>query len=59
MFNKGYAVFGALVLILYAVVGVTGWEFAAAPREKMPPGARHGPGGHSSSSWHSGFRGGK
>ena len=59
MLNRGYAVFGALVLILYAVMGLTGWEMATPPREKMPPGARHASGGHSTSFWHSGFRGGK
>jgi hypothetical protein len=60
MLNKGYLVFGILVLVLYAVVGVTGWEWATPPRERLSPDVRHGPGGHqSSSSWHSGFRGGK
>lgn len=60
MLNKGYLVFGAIILVLYGVVGLTGWEFATPPRQRLSPDVRHTSGGHhSSSSGYSGFRGGK
>lgn len=59
MFNRIYLGVGAIILALYAYVGVTGWEFSSPARVHAAGDSRHSPGGRGSSFWYSGIHGGK
>jgi hypothetical protein len=60
MFNKLYLVFGLVVVVLYGLTGLEGWEYGASRREVLAPDVRNSPGGYRSFHfWHSGFHGGK
>lgn len=60
MLAKGYTVFGACCLILYAATWMFGWEFGHAKSQIVPATVRSSPGGYRSFHfWHSGYHGGK
>lgn len=55
-----YIVTSAIVLALYAVLGMRGWEPLSEDSEPLPPSAKNAPGGYRSMSlWHVGLHGGK
>jgi len=57
---KGYLGLSALVLIVFALAGVFGWELQGGTTERAPGSARQSPGGYRSYHfWHSGYNGGK
>jgi len=63
MLSRVYLIIGLLIIGGYGLMAFTGTEMGRAHREKIPADVRQSPGGyrsfHSTSIWHSGFRGGK
>lgn len=55
-----YRIFAVVLLVLYAMAGLRGWELGPDERSEIPPSVRQSPGGYRSFHfWHSGFQGGK
>ena len=60
MFRKLYIGFGALSILAYAGIALSGYELGGSSREFIPADVRHSPGGYRSFHfWHSGYHAGK
>ncbi len=60
MLGKIYLISGIILVLLYALAGIYGWEIGTPKREVLPSSVRQSPGGYRSFHfWHSGFQGGK
>lgn len=60
MLNKIGLTVGAVALLVYAALALTGVELGDTKREVLPPDVRQSPGGYRSFHfWHSGYSGGK
>jgi hypothetical protein len=58
--NRIATALGALAIVAYVIVALTGVEFGNPQREVVPPDVRQSPGGYRSFHfWHSGYQGGK
>jgi hypothetical protein len=57
---KIYAAVAGVVLVLYLVAGVVGWDVKSSERDRVPGSVRNSPGGYRAYHfWHSGYSGGK
>jgi hypothetical protein len=57
---KIYAGVGGVVLAIYLLAGVMGWETRTSQRDRVPGSVRNSPGGYRSYYfWHAGYHGGK
>lgn len=57
---RSYLGLSAVVLVVFALAGVYGWELHDGTTERAPGSARQSPGGYRSYHfWHSGYNGGK
>jgi len=55
-----YSGVAALVLVIYLMAGVFGWDQRASARDRVPGSVRNSPGGYRSYYfWHAGYHGGK
>ena len=60
MLNRIGLALGAILILVYAAIGLTGTEFGDPERERLPPDVRSAPGGYRSFHfWHAGYHGGK
>ena len=54
--NRGYTVYALVILGIYGMAGLRGWELFADKRGFIPAGVRQAPGGYRSYGY---WRGGK
>ena len=60
MLSKIYLIIGIIIVALYGVVALRGYEFGDEKRQVVPADVRQSPGGYRSFHfWHFGYRGGK